>query len=251
MFELMWTNDYYMIYPNFPHQQSLSTNHLEVGEHVQSTDSINLINRWQYTVPLLRDHRLLNSVSIPTLMDELPLFNLFGEPYNTKQSLSTLLNVMECKSKDVRVSSCGKVPYPELFLRSGRENVIIEHLHCSKFSNETYFYSSSDQRFFTISISSMTRYSILMRQIEYYTRSPFVAKILVTWHNKYQKIPRSAIVHGVPVHFIAYAGNSLNNRFTPLLQISTDAVLIMDDDIKVSFINYTTVYFYFFSMFFS
>lgn len=86
LMELCWAKGWFLLYPNFPEQQSLATNHLEVGEHIAANDANH--KREHFTVPLLRDPAVLHSAGdaerqgqLPPLFT-LPLLNLFSEPYD-------------------------------------------------------------------------------------------------------------------------------------------------------------------------
>ena len=56
--EYMYINSYFLLYPNFPNQASLSTNHLEEGEHIMRVTSHSHLNE-DFTVPLLRNRSLM------------------------------------------------------------------------------------------------------------------------------------------------------------------------------------------------
>ena len=91
----------------------------------------------------------------------------------------------------------------------------------------------SDTSSITIFISTYDRFDILQKQISYYARSPLVSRILVTWHNMHLKPPKSTRIGHVIVNFLPQKEDSLSNRFNPSWQASTDAILIIDDDMKV------------------
>eukprot|EP00636_Phaeomonas_parva_P011606 CAMPEP_0118867092 /NCGR_PEP_ID=MMETSP1163-20130328/10799_1 /TAXON_ID=124430 /ORGANISM="Phaeomonas parva, Strain CCMP2877" /LENGTH=390 /DNA_ID=CAMNT_0006801469 /DNA_START=77 /DNA_END=1247 /DNA_ORIENTATION=+ len=85
----------------------------------------------------------------------------------------------------------------------------------------------------TLLISTHHRYETLAKQLEYYSASPIVSAIIVTWHNVDVPAPRSARFGNALVRFVAPATDTLNNRFNPSLLIHTECVVIMDHDIKV------------------
>merc|ERR1712070_196448 len=45
--------------------------------------------------------------------------------------------------------------------------------------------------------------------------------------------PPDTVIHGTHIRFESPSTDSLNNRFQPLVYITTEAVLILDDDIKL------------------
>jgi hypothetical protein len=91
----------------------------------------------------------------------------------------------------------------------------------------------SDRSSITILISTYDRFEILMKQIAYYSQSPSVSRIIVTWHNMLITPPKSTRIGHVLIHFLTQKEDSLNNRFNPSWQVATDAALIIDDDMKV------------------
>lgn len=100
MFELIYLNGYYMIYPNFPGEASFSTNHMEIGAH---------ISRWSvhkkedYTVPLMAAPQKHLLIDLPTPdLATLPLLNLFGEPYSTIDTLKSTPKWRHAKVRYVR-----------------------------------------------------------------------------------------------------------------------------------------------------
>jgi hypothetical protein len=104
---------------------------------------------------------------------------------------------------------------------------------CLTFPNVTGNYFRDRERI-TIVISTMSRFETLYKQIVYYSKSPLVSMILVTWHNQKLRPPRSALINNAIVHFVPQQYDSLNNRFNPNIQIVTEAVFIMDDDMKIN-----------------
>jgi hypothetical protein len=108
----------------------------------------------------------------------------------------------------------------------------IRKLQCNMFPKSINALLSKNE-LITIIISTMNRYDILYQQLLYYSKSNIVKTIIVTWHNTLRRPPRSTIINNVPIHFIPQQYDSLNNRFNPNIQITTNAVLIIDDDMKI------------------
>eukprot|EP01013_Petalomonas_cantuscygni_P039254 TRINITY_DN70624_c0_g1_i1.p1 TRINITY_DN70624_c0_g1~~TRINITY_DN70624_c0_g1_i1.p1 ORF type:complete len:312 (+),score=68.63 TRINITY_DN70624_c0_g1_i1:2-937(+) len=92
---------------------------------------------------------------------------------------------------------------------------------------------------FTVAISAYqpARARQLARIIEYYMLAPSVSEIVVVWHNPTapppDALPSSGWVGGrwVGVRVWRPATDSLNNRFAPIPNVTTAAVLTTDDDI--------------------
>jgi alpha-1,4-N-acetylglucosaminyltransferase EXTL2 len=90
-----------------------------------------------------------------------------------------------------------------------------------------------DTSTFTLLISTHSRFQLLSEQLSYYSASPVISTIVVTWHHM-QSLPLpDAQIRGTHIRFESPSTDSLNNRFLPLLHINTEAVLVLDDDIKL------------------
>eukprot|EP00965_Chrysotila_dentata_P127947 4230927-Pleurochrysis_carterae.AAC.1 len=82
MIELNFLRAQLVLYPNFVNQTSLSTNHLERGEHIGSKKNALKHDPIDFTVPLIRDASILRDLwagGLPALGD-LPVLDLFSEP---------------------------------------------------------------------------------------------------------------------------------------------------------------------------
>ncbi|KAJ4473766.1 hypothetical protein J3R30DRAFT_724891 [Lentinula aciculospora] len=84
--ELVYLRGYVMLYPNFPQQVSLSTNHLEVGSHVKIRS---MEKRESFSVPLMKLGRASGAREVDLLdlpngclphWKSLPVLNLTGVP---------------------------------------------------------------------------------------------------------------------------------------------------------------------------
>jgi len=82
-------------------------------------------------------------------------------------------------------------------------------------------------------ISTHSRYELLSEQLLYYSASPTISTIVVTWHNMNVSPPPDTVIYGTHIRFESPSTDSLNNRFQPLVYITTEAVLMLDDDIKL------------------
>lgn len=86
---------------------------------------------------------------------------------------------------------------------------------------------------FTLLISTHHRFKILAEMLSHYSASPLVSTIVVTWHLMDVEPPQLARIGGTHIRFNVPSDDNLSNRFQPLPYISTEAVLVLDDDIKV------------------
>lgn len=105
---------------------------------------------------------------------------------------------------------------------------------CSK----SVFEFFSDTTTFTVILSTIgasERAEILHHGVEYLAKHDAISCILVVWHKPFEPRPRDAIVNGKLVKFLPTSTDSLNNRFYPSCHISTQAVLILDDDIIIHY----------------
>lgn len=93
------------------------------------------------------------------------------------------------------------------------------------------------QNKFSVLIGTWDRLPLLRRLILHYQQSKFVHKIYVTWHNPAQKPPEDFLRNvrrKPPVEILVQKYDSLNNRFNPITNLETRAILVCDDDIRVN-----------------
>lgn len=89
---------------------------------------------------------------------------------------------------------------------------------------------------FSVVIGTWDRVALLRKVILHYQKSRLVHKIYVTWHNPHERPPEDflrSVRKRPPVEILPQKYNSLNNRFNPIANLETKAVLIADDDIRV------------------
>jgi hypothetical protein len=94
-FELLHIEGKFLVYPNFFFQQSFSTNHMEVGEHIQAFDSSH--DQEEFKVPLMQDLERIEALKLGST-DDFPSFNLFGEALGTVTSLKKYLVALSMNS---------------------------------------------------------------------------------------------------------------------------------------------------------
>lgn len=219
--ELFWSRGYSLLYPNFPNQSSLSTNHLEPGEHIASSPLMHLPK--DYTVPLLSDHRTVQE-ALQEIMDHginsLPVFDLFGMPVLQWRNACNMLLRPPPPKKDAAVPHCSE----KLRMRP-----------CRQYSTRLNSHMSTSDKISIVIAHFWTeeRASTLNELIQYYAKSPIVDKIFVVWHSTVIPCPANALFETVPVIFSCQTCDSLNNRFLVDMRLTTKAVLIMDDDVQI------------------
>jgi alpha-1,4-N-acetylglucosaminyltransferase EXTL2 len=75
----------------------------------------------------------------------------------------------------------------------------------------------------------------LAKQLSYYGASPIISTIIVIWHNIAAPPPKHGIIHGTYVRFEVPTSDTLNNRFVPLITVTTECIMVIDDDMKIHF----------------
>ncbi|XP_018323408.2 exostosin-3 [Agrilus planipennis] len=84
---------------------------------------------------------------------------------------------------------------------------------------------------FTILLLTYERDQVLLDSIARLRGLPYLNSVLVVWNSPKPPSPELRWPDiGVPVHVIKAARNSLNNRFLPLENLNTEAILSVDDD---------------------
>jgi len=219
--ELFWSKGYYLVYPNLPKQSSFSTNHLEVGKHIGGSSKTHL--PIDYTVPLVADASVLSSTlmwSSKTRLESLPLLDIFGSPYrNWNHTRDMLLSGIVPESK-LHTASCTEKMRSKL---------------CQRYNWDIHERVQGTDKF-TVVLSHFwkpERAKILVELVTHYARSTLVEKVFVVWHNVAAPCPTATTVMATPIKFVRQTCDSLNNRFLVDMQITTEAVFIVDDDIQV------------------
>lgn len=80
LIDMMYLRGYVSLYPNFPDQQSFSTNHMEPGAHISAKDNVVRHDKADFEVPLLKEdfRRYLPAGKLPSA-SKLPVLNLFNQ----------------------------------------------------------------------------------------------------------------------------------------------------------------------------
>ncbi|KAJ8956808.1 hypothetical protein NQ318_014222 [Aromia moschata] len=90
---------------------------------------------------------------------------------------------------------------------------------------------NSPREQFTVIILTYERDQVLLDSVSRLRGLPYLNSVIVVWNSP--RLPSPDLKWpdiGVPVHVVKAARNSLNNRFLPLDNINTEAVLSVDDD---------------------
>merc|ERR1719333_1210026 len=138
------------------------------------------------------------------------------------------------RGREVRTSRPLALHLRRLGIRKNKCDLSLsrEHFACTSFPAAVPALLQ-DASTFTLLISTHSRFELLSEQLSYYSASPMISTIVVTWHNMNIKAPPDARVNGTYIRFESPTTDSLNNRFQPLAYITTEAVFILDDDIKL------------------
>lgn len=108
LIDMMYLRGYVVLYPNFPNQQSFSTNHMEPGAHISAADNVVKHNKEDFEVPLIKQDYwgLLPAGKLPPV-SKLPVINLFNQRASVKglkeAGSSLQQDVLPCKLKEVVV----------------------------------------------------------------------------------------------------------------------------------------------------
>ncbi|XP_077227844.1 uncharacterized protein LOC143860884 [Tasmannia lanceolata] len=80
LIDMMYLRGYVSLYPNFPGQQSFSTNHMEPGAHISAKDNVLKHDKSDFEVPLLKEdfRQFLPAGKLPSA-SKLPVLNLFNQ----------------------------------------------------------------------------------------------------------------------------------------------------------------------------
>ena len=244
MFEYMIISGYYMIYPNFKNQESLSTNHLEKGEHIYTEADSK--KKFSFIVPLLENKEGMKKLQFMKLTN-LPLFDIFGQSYLTNTDLKDLLN----KNKlNVPAKYQDKYTFKsdEVLSTNGlhkRKLTSWFHTYYDKYSrkkicNEFPLYTLSylskfNQNSISIIITSFSNPRVLLKQLLHYAKSRYVHAIMVNIPNSFNiKLPMKSKIGKTFIYFRNFHIDTIHNPFIPSLSISTNCVLMVDDGILLS-----------------
>ncbi|GFZ17889.1 glycosyltransferase family protein 2 [Actinidia rufa] len=86
LIDMMYLRGYVALYPNFSNQTSLSTNHMERGDHIAGKDNAVKHDKSDFEVPLLKDdfRKFLPGGKLPPA-SKLPSLNLFNQVVSLKE----------------------------------------------------------------------------------------------------------------------------------------------------------------------
>ena len=231
MTEIMYTNELYMIYPNFPNQVSLSTNHVELGEHIVSEKDREK-RLADFTVPLFEDSTfqmlkhefgIEDPFKFPPTLREIKMFDIFSRP----------IVDLECLVDEGCIARYPpQVPSPSSVLNklwSSRRNHVCQNIPF----NDNYLMKDGAKLTLVIDTGERCDLRILAKQLEYYSRSSDIVAILVIWNDTLRPPPPSVQTGTLYVTFLPQFQSSRNNKFNPSSKIITDAVMIIELGIRV------------------
>ena len=228
--EVMSKNGLFIVYPNFDVVDPSATKH-PIPSDINAYQRISGANIADYPIfdvegnPILGRNQLIDAMDWIDVLSRGNDGSSYRGDMNTKHGVShnvSLINSLKTSFFQQPVVS------QQLVFNQYGENV------CNSFSKlyET-IPKVADPRHITIMISTMHRFPIVLQQILYYSRSPIVSTIIVTWHNMRIPAPKTVLLGKTIIYFVVPSFDSLNNRFLPDFRINTASVLIIDDDMKV------------------
>ncbi|CAI9776462.1 unnamed protein product [Fraxinus pennsylvanica] len=106
LIDMMYLRGYVSLYPNFPNQQSFSTNHMEPGAHISAKDNAVKHDKTDFEVPLLKqDFKTLLPIGKLPPASKLPSLNLFNQAVSLKglkaAGAKLRQDVLECNPTEV------------------------------------------------------------------------------------------------------------------------------------------------------
>jgi hypothetical protein len=231
MTEMMYTNELYMIYPNFPNQLSLSTNHVEIGEHIVSEkDKRKRVA--DFTVPLLEDSTfemlrddfgIEDALRFPPTLQGISMFDIFSRP----------IVDLECLvDKECTARYPPQVPLPSSVINklwSSRRNHVCQNIPF----NDNYLMKDGAKLTLVIDTGENCDLQILAKQLRYYSTSSKIVAILVIWNDGSCMPPPAVRIGDLYVTFLPQFESSRNNKFNPSSKITTDGVMIIELGIRV------------------
>ena len=187
-YELLYMRGLYLVYPNFDNQESLSTYHMdekernsEEHEAVRSNPAVSV-----YHVPLLTDRKWLTLTRLGKI-SSFPVLDLFGKPWLHEASLRQLLEGI-ATGADLNTTTMPNISEPKISLNEV----------CTKYPRAiTGFFK--DTSTFTLMISTHSRFKLLARQLSYFSASPLISTIIVTWHHMKIAPPPMSRIRGTQV----------------------------------------------------
>ena len=228
--EVTSKNGLFIVYPNFDVVDP-SVSKYPIPSDINAHQRISSANIADYPIfdvegnPILGRNQLIDAMDWIDVLARGNDSSSYRDNMNTKHGYShngILINSLNISFFQQPVVN------QQLVSKRYRENV------CNSFSK---LYEAShvvaDPRYITIMISTMHRFPIVLQQILYYSRSPIVSTIIVTWHNMRVPAPKTVLLGKTIIYFVVPSFDSLNNRFLPDVRINTGSVLIIDDDMKV------------------
>ena len=245
--------------------------HIKEGDtqHGAVDYTVPLVQEW--TIRMVEEHRgailrkSADAIAIPIPVAELPRLNLVNVPLTTLDYLRAMHGDGDGVSDDLSYTfwspwRWGPVSYQVAIGRQTTDDVVASRLMAKVAYGNAFNYGGTRETLeqcwqsrdrkckdfcgatnellvnaarVTVLLATFDRFDVLSMQIEHYTRSERVARVLVTWHDINRPPPPPMVVNQVMVEFLPQTCDSLNNRFTPSMLIATEAVLVLDDDMKV------------------
>ena len=230
MMEIMYTKDYYMIYPNFPYQTSFSTNHVELGEHITSEKEREK-RLADFTVPLFqessfemlkREFGLDDPLSFLPTLRNIRMLDIHSRP---------MIDVNCFVDEECTQQYPPQVPSPSTATKlwSTRRDHVCQDIPF----NDNYLMKDSNTLTLVIDSGPRCDMPILVKQLEYYSKSSTIAAIVVIWNDRLRATPPSVDLGNTFVTFLPQFQSSRNNRYNPSSKIITDGVIIMELGIRV------------------
>ncbi|KAJ3091777.1 Exostoses (Multiple)-like 3 [Quaeritorhiza haematococci] len=209
LLRFMFKEGKFIIYPNFPDDYSLSTNHLEWGtnDRVKKRQQSPMTNR--FSLPLMNLPKILS-----------------GEKNTSEINYFRSISRNDGNHLDLTASPSVLPPMDELLVFNAK---------FKRLDNYTVMRVGVDVTTFdkcTLILTVFDRYKTITDRLDWYHNLRILDAIVVIWNNIDVEPPViPAKKYKVPVRILKQSVNSLNNRFRPYPDaIKTDCIINMDDD---------------------
>lgn len=210
MLELMLLKGWYLFYPNFEDQASLSTNMLEPGEHIVKNDRKH--TKEMYTVPLLK-----RPPRAPASRNAAPLLDSYDNPVAPFTNKAPAVDPGKRRERNRCADYNAELHKRLIADRANTTTVVMSYMH-------------------TPGDAGTRRHEALGLLVRHYCSMACVSRVVVVWHSLVYAPPPTSTCPGsnnTLVMFEHFARDSLLNRFAPSELILTPSYITTDDDMLV------------------
>ncbi|KAJ3218173.1 Exostoses (Multiple)-like 3 [Dinochytrium kinnereticum] len=267
LLRFMVENGKYMIYPNFPGDLSLSTNHVEIGTNDRTPGANQEELREKFRVPLLRLKDLYSRQPVEGLTDREAFYMksiswIDGERVRLNLTAGTSMTALntfekavimpELQGQGTRIKLMDQLISPSKSLPNLKSLDVYDATFSPEKNISTLLTNARPEAFdkCTMVMPVYSRHATILDRLEYYHTHPLLDSIIIVWNNpsvqppiiaphiksrrraaQFKKKKKGKMnVFFVPIHIKVQPFNSMNNRYLPFSEMTSDCVISMDDD---------------------